>query len=64
MNWSDGAVVATSDERPIGRPYSMAVTAGAHPWPIWTSICGANETFPPESRASAHSSGVKCEAWT
>ena len=64
VNWSDGAVVATSDDRPIGRSYSRAVTAGAQPWPIWTSICGANDTLPPESRASAHSSSVKCEAWT
>ena len=64
VNWSDDAVVATSDDSPIGMPYSRAVTAGAQPWPIWISICGANETFPPESRTSAHSSSVKCEAWT
>ena len=41
----------------------MAVRAGAQPWPIWSSICGANETFPPESRTSSHSSSVRCEAW-
>ena len=64
VNWSDGAVVATSDDRPIGMLCARAVTAGAQPWPIWTSICGANETFPPESLASFHSSSVKCEAWT
>ena len=64
VNWSAGAVVATSDDRPIGRPYWLAVQPGAQPWPIWISICGANETLPPESRASAHSSSVKCEAWT
>jgi hypothetical protein len=62
VNWSAEAVVATSDERPIGTPYSRAVTAGAQPWPIWTSICGANETLPPESRTRAHSSSVKWEA--
>ena len=40
VNWSDGAVVATSDESPIGMPCARAFTAGAQPWPIWTSICG------------------------
>ena len=64
MNWSADAVVATSDERPIGTSYSTALAAGAQPWPIWISICGANETLPPESLTSAHSSSVKCEAWT
>ena len=64
VNWSADAVVATSDDSPIGTSYSSAVTAGAQPWPIWTSICGANDTLPPESRTSAHSSSVKCEAWT
>src|SRR5215510_13674442 len=64
VNWSDGAVVATSDDSPMGSPYWVAVQPGAQPWPIWTSIWGANETFPPESAASFHSSSVKCEAWT
>ena len=48
----------------MGTLYSTAVTAGAQPWPIWISIWGANDTFPPESRTSAHSSSVKCEACT
>ena len=64
VNWSDGAVVATSEDSPIGTLCASAVTAGAQPWPIWTSIWGANETLPPESPTSAHSSSVKCEPWT
>ena len=40
VNWSAEAVVATSDDSPIGMPYSSAFTAGAQPWPIWISICG------------------------
>ena len=58
------AVVATSDESPIGTSYSTAVTAGAQPCPIWISICGAKLTPPPESLTSCHSSSVRCEAWT
>jgi hypothetical protein len=44
-------------------PSLSAVAAGAQPWPICISICGASDTFPPESATSFHSSSVRCEAW-
>ena len=63
VNWSEGAVVATSDESPTGMPRCSAVSAGAQPWPIWSSIWGASETFPPESATMSHSSSSRCDEW-
>jgi hypothetical protein len=64
VNWSDEAVVATSDDSPTGMPRFEAVWAGAQPWPICSSICGASDTLPPESCTSCHSSGTRCDEWT
>ena len=63
VNWSDDAVVATSELSPTGMPSLSAFCAGAQPWPIWSSICGASDTLPPESRTICHSSSNRCDEW-